>query len=151
MWHRVFGLKPDEVSPSQLVEHLHSLGLSVEPHFKGDDLGWTAGELHLPGGSPVRLERFLTSEDELRRDLNTFAAELETMTFAEHRNKLMQHCIQTQQMIVLRRPSDHSDDATLENVCVSTLQFLATQTDGIYQIDGEGWFAVDGECLLQEY
>ena len=151
MWHRVFGLKRDEVPPAQLVEHLHGLGLTVEPHFKGDDLGWTAGELRLPGGSPVRLERFLTVEDELRRDLNTFAAELETMTFAEHRLRLMQHCIQTEQLIVLRRPADHSDDATLENVCVETIRFLAKQLDGITQIDGEGWFAPDGACLLQEY
>ena len=151
MWHRVFGLKSNEVSPRQLTEHLHRLGIAVEPHFKGDDLGWTAGELRLPGGSPVRLERFLTSEDEIRRDLNTFAAEIETMTFAEHRQRLMQHCIQTEQLIVLRRPVDHSDDATLDTVCIEALQLLATHTDGIYQIDGEGWFAADGKCLLQEY
>ena len=57
MWYRVFGLSESEPSPATLAEHLHAAGLAVEPHFKGDDLGWTAGELRPPGGiRPSRAE-----------------------------------------------------------------------------------------------
>src|SRR5215207_10771491 len=43
MWFRVFGLNDTEPPPAELAAHLHALGLAVEPHFKGDDLGWTSG------------------------------------------------------------------------------------------------------------
>ena len=51
----------------------------------------------------------------------------------------------------LRRPIDHADEATLERMCLETVRFLAAHSDGVYQIDGQGWFAADGTLLLQEY
>src|SRR5436305_10339475 len=99
MWYRVFGRNPDEVPPAALAEHLHAAGLAVEPHFKGDDLGWTEGELRLPVGSPVLLARYLTKEDDLRDDLNAHAAELETMDYSSNSAPLMQRVIQTKQLV----------------------------------------------------
>lgn len=152
MWHRVFGLSAASPPPSALAEHLHAAGLAVVPHFKGDDLGWTAGELVLPGGgSPVLIQRYLTDADDLRADLNAFAAELETMTFNPHHADLMRHVIQTKQLVTLRRPLDHADEATLDRLCVEVVRYLAARTEGVYQIDGRGWFAAGGELLLPEY
>ena len=149
---RIFGRTLTEVSPSALAEHLLAAGLTVEPHFRGDDLGWTGGTLTLPGsGSPMQLERFLTVEDELRADLNNYAAELETMDYNPNHVMLMQHVIQTQQLFALRRPLDHSDESMLETLNTTVAQYLARQSDGVYQIDGDGWFAADGELLLPEY
>jgi hypothetical protein len=152
MWYRVFSLSDNAVSPAELVEHLHALALPAVPHFRGDDLGWTAGELVMPGdGTPVQLGRYLAKEDDLRDDLNAYAAELETMDFSPNSPKLMQHVVQTQQLVTLRRPLDHADEATLERLCLEAAQFLAANSDGVYQIDGQGWFAADGTLLLQEY
>lgn len=152
MWHRVFGLNEIEPSPAKLTEHLLALGLGIEPHFKGDDLGWTSGELRLPnGGTPIFLQRYLAKEDDIRDDLNAHAAELETCDYSPYHGKLMQHAIQTKQLITLRKPLDASDEVTLEKVLEETCRFLATATDGVYQIDGKGWFAANGEFLLQEY
>lgn len=152
MWHRVFSLSAESPPPSAPVERLVADGLSVIPHFKGDDLGWTAGEFVLPGGgSPILVHRYLTAADDLRADLNTFAAELETMTYSPNYARLMQHVIQTQQLVTLRRPLDHADEAALDRLCLGVIQFLAARTEGVYQIDGRGWFAADGELLLQEY
>jgi hypothetical protein len=152
MWYRVFSLSDSPVSPAKLVEHLHALSLPVTPHFKGDDLGWTAGELVLPGGgTPVQLGRYLAAEDDLRDDLNAYAAELETMDFSPNSPALMQHVVQTKQLVTLRRPLDHADEATLDRLCLEAVGFLAANTDGVYQIDGQGWFAADGKLLLQEY
>lgn len=152
MWHRVFGLSAESPPPSALAEHLHSQALAVAPHFRGDDLGWTSGELTLPGGgSPVLVQRYLTDADDLRADLNAFAAELETMTFNPHHADLMRHVIQTKQLVTLRRPLDHADEAALDRLCTETVRFLAARTHGVYQIDGRGWFAAAGELLLPEY
>jgi hypothetical protein len=152
MWHRIFGKSETEPSLAALAQHLHDAGLAVEPHFKGDDLGWTSGELRLPGGgTPVFVERYLASEDDIRNDLNAYAAELETCDYNPNHRPLMEHTIQTKQLIVLRAPLDTADEVTAERVLIHTCQFLAGQTDGVYQIDGRGWFGPTGELLLQEY
>lgn len=152
MWYRVFGLQPDEVHPAALAGHLHAAGLPVEPHFKGDDLGWTAGELRLPdGGTPIYLERYLTNEDDLRDELNAHAAELETCDYSPNHADLMRHVIQTQQLVTIRKPLDARDEVMLERSLVEACRFLAAQTDGVYQIDGQGWFDPNGTLLLQEY
>jgi hypothetical protein len=152
MWYRVFGLSESEPSPAALAAHLHAAGITVEPHFKGDDLGWTSGELRLPGaGTPVLLQRYIASEDDIRDDLNAYAAELETCDYSPNHGPLMRHAIQTKQLITLRRPIDAADEVALEKLLEETCRWLAANTDGVYQIDGRGWFAASGELLLQEY
>jgi hypothetical protein len=152
MWYRVFGLNESEARPTVLAEHLHALGLAVEPHFKGDELGWTSGELRLPtSGTPVFVQRYLASEDDIRDDLNAYAAELETCDYSPNNGRLMQYAIQTRQLITLRKPIDAADEVTLEKVLEEACRFLANATDGVYQIDGRGWFSATGELLLQEY
>jgi hypothetical protein len=152
MWYRVFGRGLNEVSPAALAAHLHAAGLSVEPHFKGDDLGWTSGEFHLDGlNTPVLLDRYLAAEDDIRNDLNSYAAILETCDYSPNSGPLMERVIQTQQLIVLRKPLDAVNEVTLEQLLIESCRFLAAATDGIYQIDGQGWFAANGDCLLQEY
>ncbi len=152
MYYRVFGTTEAQVAPSQLVEYLHAQGLPVEPHFKGDDLGWTRGELILPGGhSPIMLERYLTDEDDIRDDLNAFAALVETYTYSPNATLLMERIITTQQLIVFRRPIDHANESRLDATLQATVQFLAQQTEGVYQIDGAGWYSADGAILITEY
>jgi hypothetical protein len=97
------------------------------------------------------LGRYLSTEDDLRDDLNAYAAELETMDFNPNSPRLMQHVVQTKQLVTLRKPLDHADEATLEKVCLETVRFLAANSDGVYQIDGQGWFAADGSLLVPEY
>jgi len=149
MWYRVFGRSEINPEPASLAEHLHAAGLLVEPHFKGDDLGWTSGELRLPTGTVV-LERYLTKQDDLRDDLNAYAAMLETRDDSPNNGMLMQHAIQTKQLITLCKSIDEADETT-ERLLEATCRFLALATDGVYQIDDKGWFAASGELLLREY
>jgi hypothetical protein len=97
------------------------------------------------------LARFLTAEDDLRDDLNAYAAELETMDYDPNHRVLMERVIQTLQLITIRRPVDHADEVRLDRVVEETLRFLASSTAGVYQVDGQGWFAADGTKLLTEY
>ncbi|MCE9565370.1 MAG: hypothetical protein K8U57_25335 [Planctomycetes bacterium] len=149
MWYRVFGRSESEPSPAALAEHLHAAGVFVEPHFKGDDLGWTSGELRLPNGT-VEIQRYLTKHDDLRDDLNAYAAQLETCDYSPNSTMLMQHAIQTKQLITLSQSGD-AVEATVERLLEVTCRFLAAATDGVYQIDGRGWFAASGEMLLREH
>lgn len=152
MWYRIFGSTETEPKPTQLAEHLHAQGLAVEPHFKGDDLGWTRGELVLPGGhTPVLLERYLTELDEIRDDLNAFAAELETMTYSPNAAKLMERVIATKQLIAIRKPIDHADEVRLDATVRETVAFLSAELGAFWQADGAGWFEGDGTLLVQEY
>ena len=152
MWYRVFGRSSNDVPPAALTAHLHAADLLVEPHFKGDDLGWTSGELRLAGlNTPVLLDRYLAKEDEIRDDLNAYAAILETCDYSPNNASLMERVIQSQQLIVLRKPLDAINEVALEKLLIESCRFLASHTDGVYQIDGEGWFSADGALLLQEY
>lgn len=152
MWYRVFGRSVEEPPAAALAGHLHALGLPVEPHFKGDDLGWTSGELRCPGlNAPVALDRYLAREDDIRGDLNAFAALLETCDYSPNHAPLMERVIQSQQLIVIRKPLDAVNEIVLDRILLETCRFLAVRTDGVYQVDGQGWFAADGSLLLQEY
>jgi hypothetical protein len=152
MWYRVFGRSDAEVSLAALLRHLHDAGLNVTGQFKGDDLGWFGGELILEGGgTPAYLERYLAATDEIRSDLNSWAAWLETADYSPNHRMLMEHVIQTRQLFTLRRPIDHADEVALELLCSETCRFLAEKTEGVYQLDDAGWFAADGTMLLREY
>jgi len=152
MWYRVFATVRTEPLPTAIVEHLHAQGFALEPHFKGDDLGWTSAELHFPaGGTPLLIARYLTKEDSLRADLNAYAAELETLTYSPNHLPMMERVIQTEQLITIRKPIDTPNDSLAESVCEALCQYLATELQGMYQIDGQGWFAADGTELIHEY
>ena len=85
------------------------------------------------------------------REFGVDTAELETMTYSPNAAGLMERVIQTQQMVTLRKPFDHADEVELEAVCELLMRSLAAASDGLYQIDGRGWFTASGELLVQEY
>ncbi len=151
MWYRIFCRSSAEVTPEALLAHLHARSMPAVAHFKGDDLGWTSCEMTLGKGSPLLLSRYLTKEDDLRGDLNTWAAELETMDYSANNTQLMERVIQTEQLVTIRKPVDHSDEVILDRLCLELCRFLSTGCDGVYQVDGSGWFAASGELMLQEY
>jgi hypothetical protein len=151
MWYRIFASSGEEISPVKLLEYLHQQNLVVEGHFRGDDLGWTGGEFKRGNSTPIYLERYLAKEDDIRDDLNTWAAWLETANYEPNRFILMERVIQTQQLFTLRKPLDWADEIFLDKLCLTISQFLAQQANGIYQIDSEGFFASDGTMLLKVY
>lgn len=151
MWYRVFGTNHVQPEPAALLEHLHQLGLETAGHFHGDDQGWFRAELVLDEDiEPVPLERFLTREDDIRGELNTWAAWLETVADNAHQTRLMQHMIGTTQLFTLERPVDTADDERVEQLCISVCRYLAKQTLGVYQVDQHGFFDLDGTLLVRE-
>jgi hypothetical protein len=145
MYFRVFGLTSDVPDLAALLQDLHARGLPATAQFRGDDLGWTGGEFVL-GETSVTVERYLTKEDDLRDDLNTWAGWLETRIHEPRHAELMRHVIGTKQLVTLRPPPNEEADRLSEEVC----RWLAGRTDGIYQLDGRGFFAADGTPLLPD-
>lgn len=152
MWYRIFCKNVESASPTNLLNHLQVCGLNVLGDFRGSaENDWSSGELKLGLGSPVYIERYLTDGDDLRNDLNTWAAFLETCDYSPNSTALMERVIQTEQLITLRKPIDHADEIKIDRLCLEGCRFIAQHSDGIYQIDDDGWYAADGTLLVKEY
>lgn len=151
MWYRVFCRTDAEVKPAELLAAVEQPGRPVAGDFRGDDLGWTAGDLSLGSGSPVRVERYITWEDDVRDELNTWAAWLETQDHEPNHAGLMEHVVQSRQLITVRKPVDSPNESAVEDLCRSICQVLAGRAEGVYQVEGDGWYAADGQPLLKEY
>jgi hypothetical protein len=151
MWLRVFGQNQKIPSITVICETLLAAGFRVVPEVRGDDLGWTECHLSL-AGVPIGLARYLTDEDELRDDLNAYAAELEAqIDIQPAAGPLMERVIQTRQLITIRRPLGHPNELAMESCCRIIADTLAKETDAIIQIDGQGWYEVDGQQIIREY
>src|SRR5262249_51797196 len=149
MWYRVFGINDREPEPVAILEYLRGIDDRVTGHFKGDEHGWTRAEIVFSERlTPLHLERFLAAEDDIRDDLNSWAAWLETEDANSNYATLMQHVIQTKQLFTLQPPEE--DDARVGKLCLALCQYLARQTSGLYQVDAQGFFAADGALILKE-
>lgn len=149
-WYRVFGRNEVQPEPAALLEQLHAEGLMVRPVFRGDDLGWFSATLTLEGGSGVvELERFLTREEGIRGELNAWAAWLETVAHDPNAAVLMERVIQTKQLFTIRG-AETTDVVRVEAGCAAVGRFLARVTDGVYQVDGQGFFSAEATLLLRE-
>lgn len=151
MWYRVFCRSEAEVKPAELLAQLQQPGRLVTGDFRGDDLGWTTAEFSLGAGSPVYAERYLTGEDDLREDLNTWAAWLEAQDHEPNHARLMEHVVQSRQLVTIRKPVDHANESAVEDLCRGLCRALAAAAGGVYQVEGDGWFSADGQRLLTEY
>jgi hypothetical protein len=152
LWYRVFGTNDVQPEPAALLEAVRALGIEATAEFGGDEQGWFRVALTFAAdATPVHLERYLATEEGIRADLNSWAAWLETADYSPNHGPLMQHVISTRQLFTLRCPIDHADEVLVERLCVGVSRFLARTTDGVYQVDDEGFFAADGILLLKEY
>jgi hypothetical protein len=150
-WYRVFGRSDAAVSQESVLTHLAAQGSPVAADFAGEGEAWLSTAIRFAPSAPLQLERFLAGEEGIRGELNSWAAFLETCDYEPNHAALMERVIQTRQLFTLRRPVDCADEALAERLCVGLCRFLAEQTDGVWQADGEGFFAADGTQLLREY
>jgi hypothetical protein len=151
MWYRVFCRSAEELPPGDLLAKVRESGCPVEARFRWDNLGWTTADFVLGQGTPVFAERYLTDTDELRGELNTWAAYLETLDYSPNSVPLMERVIQTKQVVTVRKPLAHPDEVGVEKLCETLCRTLAAAGDGVYQIEGVGWYAGDGTELVKEY
>jgi hypothetical protein len=151
MWYRVFGSGDGRPEPDAVLAHLEQRGCAVRADFRGDENGWLQAQFVFAASTPIYVERFLATEEGIRAELNTWAAYLETCDYSPHFAQLMERVVQTRQLFTIRQPMDASNEALVETICSETARYLARTTEGVYQIDRQGFFEADGTLLLQEY
>src|SRR5260370_29355004 len=104
MRYRVFAAGDTAIEPAPFLEHLHDLGFDVSAAFRGDDHGWFEAELLLSGDDePIKLERFLCGEEDVRTELHTWIAWVETID-SPHQDCLIRHLVGTTQIFTLSLP-----------------------------------------------
>jgi hypothetical protein len=147
---RVFAASEAMPQPVDLQRLLGDRGRSASLSVTGDDLGWlaiefTAGE----SDATIRIERFLTDEDELRDELDTWAGWVESQPASVIATKLMQQIVSTRQVFTIRViPPLEKLDRSSESETVA--QWLAVVSKGVYQVDGCGFFGASGDILVAE-
>jgi len=143
--YRVFCQSSKEPSAAALAEHLRHHHPDAVVHFKGDQLGWLRAEVNLAKhAAPLVIERFLVEESDMRPQLNSWIAWLETVDHPR-RESVIDRVVNSQQVFTLEV---HSESAA--KLAKIACQYLATKADGIYQIDEEGFFSPDGLLLVPE-
>jgi hypothetical protein len=142
VWYRIFGGNTDMPSPTAILEFLRGRYASVSGDFATDASGWYQADL-LVDGVRLQLERYLANEEGIRAELNSWAAWLETREDAPESGRLMERMIQTAQLFTLQGEG-------AKQACMDLCRFLAGVTAGVYQIDGHGFFAAEGNSLVAE-
>jgi hypothetical protein len=135
-WYRVFGSKADVPDLSKL---------RAVYRLAADEHGWYQVHFPLLWGE-IELNRWLPKKDRIRTELNTWAAWVE----AHGEGKLdwlMQRIIATEQLFVWSIDPTAVDGAAFSELLC---RFLCEATDGVYQIDGVGFIAADGNLLVAE-
>lgn len=151
-WFRAFGAGADELEPKALLVQLKNCGFTGAARFHFDEQGWFRADLDLGEKMPaLRLDRYLVSKEDIRSELNTWAAWLETVEENPNQTRLMELMVSAQQMLTCCIPAQGADAATLHDLCVALFRILAERTAGVYQVDREGFFAADGTLLVTEY
>jgi hypothetical protein len=147
VWYRVFG-DSASVEPADLLEALHQRGVPATGRFRGDDEGWFQAALHLlPDAAPILLDRYLAQEADVRHELNTWAAWLETTAEHPQRDRVLYHIIAAQQVFTAQVLEM---DEELAEACLLLCRALAARCAGVYQVDGQGFFSAAGELLVAE-
>jgi hypothetical protein len=150
LWYRVFGGNNVEPAPGAILAHLNGLGAVVTGRFRGDADGWFEADLLVADTTALHLERFLAAEEGIRAELNSYVAWLETREGSPQQGALIARVVQTVQLFTLERPDGPGDGELLDRLGGGLCRFLAGVTAGVYQVDGEGFFAADGALLLGE-
>lgn len=145
-WYRIFAGNSAVPSPGEIQNYLASHGWTAEVRLEGDADTWNQAEIQAGPGTPLLLERFLASEREIRQELNTWAAYLETLEQSPAHLPLMEKTIQSQQLFTLQA----GEDPRSEPLCTGLARFLAERTEGFYHSDGQGFFAFDGSLRIAD-
>jgi hypothetical protein len=146
--YRVFGTNGAQPDPATLLDTLRRQGFDVTGHFRGDDQGWFQLRLVLAGsGAEVVADCYLPREEDLGDELPAWAAWLEEAGDSPVHVRLMGQVIATTHLFVILQPQE---PGPARELCEALCSFLAWAMDGVWQVDGRGFFAADGTLLVAE-
>jgi hypothetical protein len=143
-WHRVFCSNDTAVTPQVIEELYRDDPYYLSATFQGDDDGWFHAEVSRSiDPNVLSFERYLPAEEGIRTELNSWAAWVEANV--QEPGPLMEQIITTKQLILIASPPWGTSPGMYKHC-----KLLATMTAGVFQIDGQGFFAADGRNLVRE-
>jgi hypothetical protein len=145
LWVRVFAALDTVPDPDGVDRYLAAQGQVVRCAFAADSSGWYRAELHAGASAPVVIERFLADEEGIRAELNAWAGHLEALGDSPLHHTLMERIIQARQLFTIEQP-----DEIAAGLCEALSRYLASATDGFFQVDEQGFFAADGRLLVAQ-
>ncbi len=99
--------------------------------------------------APLAIERFLVEESDMRHELNSWVAWLETVDHPR-RESTIYHVVNSQRVFTLELAHELSSQQQMRELAKAACQYLAQATEGIYQVDDQGFFSADGLLLVPE-
>jgi hypothetical protein len=147
MWYQVFGTRDAPLEPAQILAHLQTQGVATTGHFRGDDQGWFQAVFYpADGESPIEVERYLIEEKDIREALHSWLLWLGDRQESAVETQLRSCLSGARQVFTLFREA--GSNAETEAACLALCRYFAAQTEGVYQVDGQGFFTPWGELLL---
>jgi hypothetical protein len=144
-WYRVFNRSPEPVHPAVVLANLTFTAAPVQGHFQADEHGWYRCELIAGAGiEPIVVECFRVFEEGIRPELQSWAAYVETID-SPYSQEFMEVLNASAQVFTVQL-TDVRAAELLKTLCGN----LARAGDGVYQIDGEGFFWSNGALALGE-
>ncbi|MCS6975473.1 MAG: hypothetical protein NZM31_00505 [Gemmatales bacterium] len=146
-WFRVFANSEVVPSPETIAEGVRQTFPHLRLTFTADEEGWLECDLSDPAtGKHWLLRRYSRKSDDIRGELQSWAAWVEWQPPSPHQQPIMERLMTAQQVFVFGADADPVSD----HLGLTLMQFLADCCNGIYQIDGRGFYAADGQLLLAE-
>ena len=139
-YYRVFATSDFHPDPGAVEDALRARGLDAAGEFRGDEDGWFHALLRT-GELTCEVDCWLSTEDDIRRELNAWAAWVEASGDGPAQARLT--------ALVATAPRLYTASGD-EALCVALAKSLAGATAGVYQIDGRGFFDADGSLLVAE-
>lgn len=146
-WFRVFTNRDQVPAPEAVAESVRDRFPQMQVKFIVDAEGWLEVEIIDPITSRTwKLCRYSRDADDIRGELQSWAAWIEWQPPSPQQQRLMEHIMTAKQVFTF----DADEDPTSEQLGLVVVGFLARAGDGVYQIDGRGFFAAEGDLLLAE-
>lgn len=144
-WYRVFARNAESIPPAAVLADLVWGQAPLAGHFQADAQGWYRCELPLgPGKAPIAVECFRATEEGVRPEILSWAAFVETLD-SPFSQEFMAILNSTAQVFTMQLPAPAVADL-LRQLCRN----VARAGDGVFQIDGEGFFWANGALALGE-
>jgi hypothetical protein len=146
-WFRVFANSDQVPAPEAVARSIRDGFPQMQVKFMADDEGWLEADITDPiTGHSWKLRRYCRNADDIRGELQSWAAWIEWQPPSPHQQHLMERIMTAKQVFTF----EADEDPTSAPLGLALMQFLAGASDGVYQIDGRGFYAAGGGLLLAE-
>lgn len=149
LWYRVFSRSDAKIDPNSFLEYLHNTNYPVQAKFLKDEQGWFEATFAFEENE-LTLQRYLTIEKGVRAELNAFAAWIESQETDLNQMELMERVIAAPQIFAFELPEEQANIEKVRAFCYHVVKFLARETEGLMQVDGEGVYDEEGTFLIPE-